>query len=314
MTSRRNFTTRLVKIAIVFLAAFFLVACNQSQPPAAPAREIKTPSVPAKEVYVVFEGPWAFVPDPKDSKFVIAIAPKTKRHRDLIVQSDQKKLNPGVYDLTLPPCNGSGSGEVDPNILRVKIDPKTVQHVLDTKSERYVIRLPKPDAYVATAHFRSRADSFYPPRASTEKDYVTAVSLRCSVTSLKGFSLKGSPDTGTFSPLLLQVETALLNVVIDPIAEPSPTDQCHSHERETFGSLTKLLNVTLFLDFPSDAETCHAKDPQNPEPTKSGITPNVPGFFASSFQTGQSRDLLAAIYFFGGHLTDCLAPIIVASD
>jgi hypothetical protein len=305
--------TRLTTLSLSFLAAFFLVACNQSQPPAAPVPE-KAASAQAKDVYLVFEGPWAFTPDPKDPGFVIALAPKTKRHRDLIVQSGQHKLYPGVYDLTLPPRNGSAAGEVDTNILRVKIDPQSVQHALETKSDRYVIRLPKPDAYVAATHFRSRAGSAYPPDSSTEKDYVTAVSLRYSVTSLNGFSLMGSPDSGTYNPSLLQVETPLLNVVIDPIAEPSLSDRCHTHERETFSSLTKLLNVTLFVDFPNDPESCHAKDPQNPKPTKSGIAPKVRWFFARGFPASGSRQSMAVIYFFGGHILDCLAPVIVASD
>src|ERR1700683_1899114 len=118
MKARRYFKTRLATIGMAFLAAFFCVACNQSHPPAAPTPETKTAS--AKEVYLVFEGPWAFTPDPKDPKFVIALAPKTKRHRDLIVQSAQKRVYAGVYELSLPPRNGSAAGEVDSNILRVK--------------------------------------------------------------------------------------------------------------------------------------------------------------------------------------------------
>jgi hypothetical protein len=312
-TDRRSTTTATLTLASAVLTMLFLIACSQSQPPApAVAPESKAPAT--TDVYIVFEGPWAFAPDPKDANSVLALAPKTKSHRDLIVQSADKKLAPGVYQLSLPPHSGSASGTVDPNILRVKIDPQSVQHVLDTKAERYALRLPKPEAYVAATRYRSRAGSTYPPDVSTEKDYVTSVSLRYSVASLNGFSLAGSPDTGSFNPLLLQVDTPVINFVIDPVAAPSPSDKCHTHEREAFRDLTRLVNVTYFLDFPNDATDCHGKDPQNPRPVKAEVVPNLPGFFVRAFAVGSNKHLLAALYFFGGHAVDCMAAVIVASD
>jgi hypothetical protein len=182
--------------------------------------------------------------------------------------------------------------------------------VLDSKSERYAIRLPKPDAYVAATHYRSRAGSAYPPDASTEKDYVTSVSLRYSVTTLTGFSLAGSPNSGAFNPLLLRVETPTINFLIEPAHDPDPADKCHTHEREAFRDLTKLVNITLFLDFPNDPSECHGRDPQNPRPVKAEIAPSFPGFFVRAFAGGRNEHLLAAMYFFGA-IHNCLAPIIV---
>jgi len=313
MRIQRYVNSSLIALASAVLATFFLIACQPSQQPATPAATQSTAAT-TKDVYVVFEGPWAFAPDPKDANNVIALAPKTKNHHDLVVQSADKRLAPGIYDLSLPTRSGPAAGTVDSNILRVKIEAQSVQHVLDNKSERYAIRLPKPEAYVAATHYRSRAGSVYPPDPSTEKDYVTAVSLRYSVTTLNGFSLAGSPDSGAFNPLLLQVETPVINFAIDPARDPSPADKCHTHERESFRALTKLVNVTLFLDFPNDPSECHGKDPQNPHAVKSEIVPNFPRFFARAFAGGLKQHLLAAIYFFGAHSGDCLAPVIVASS
>jgi len=315
MKIRRYFTSTLVALASAVLATLFLVACNQSQPPtaapAAPESKAAATAAPAKDVYVVFEGPWAIVPDPKDANSVIALAPRTKSHHDLIVQSSDKTLASGIYDLSLPTRSGPATGMIDPNILQTRIDPQNVQRVLDSKLERYAIRLPKPDAYVAHTHYRSRAGSAYPPDPSTEKDYVTVVSLRYNVTTLNGFSLAGSPNSGTFNPLLLQVETPIINFAITPAHDPDPADKCNTHSRESFHDLTKLMNITLFVDFPNDPGECHGKDPQNPHPFKAEIVPNFPSFSARGSAGGLKQHLLAAIYFFGQQAGACKAPIIV---
>jgi hypothetical protein len=310
MRTERHLKSCVMALSCAIVATF--TACQSSQQPIAPAAtESKVPL--AKEVYVVFEGPWAFAPDPKDANSVIALAPKTKSHRDLFVQTWDKTLSPGIYTLSLPTRSDAASGAIDPNILQAKIDPQSVQHVLDTKSERYAIRLPKPDAYVPATHNSSRAGAPYPPDASTEKDYATSVSLRYSVASLTGFSLAGMADTTTFNPLLLRVETPTINFFIEPAHDPDPADKCHTHEREAFRDLTKLVNVTLFLDFPNDPPECHAKDPQNSHPVKAEAAPRLPIVWGSAFAGGRKEELLAAIYFFGAG-QDCKAPVIVSGN
>jgi hypothetical protein len=313
MKNPRHFRSSLVILASAVLTTLLLVACTQSQTQTAPATpQSKATVTTTKDVYVVFDGPWAIVPDPKDANRVLAIAPKTKSHHDLIVQSSDKTLASGIYDLSLPPRSGPAAGTVDPNILQAKIDAQSVQHVLDSKLERYAIRLPKPDAYLAHTRYRSRAGSGYPPDASTEKDYVTVVSLRYNVTTLAGFSLAGSPNSGTFSPLLLQVETPIINFVINPAHDPDPADKCNTHSRESFRDLTKLLNLTLFVDFPNDPSECHGKDPQNTRPVKAEIAPSVlRSFFVRGSAGSLKQHLLAAIYFFGANVGACRAPIIV---
>src|SRR5437660_4070892 len=133
------------------IATLFLVACQQSQPPAPTPMSVESKAAAtAKDVFVTFEGPWAMVPDPKDANSVVLLAPKTKAHRDLYVTaSNNSALAAGTYDLSLPARTGSAAGAFDESILRAKIDPKNVQRVLDDKSSsRYAIRLPKPDAYL----------------------------------------------------------------------------------------------------------------------------------------------------------------------
>lgn len=215
-----------------------------------------------KIVFVTFEGPWAFAKDPNDANRVFAFAPKTKTHRDLVVQSSESKtLGAGIYELALPAVRSS-TPNVDPNVLQAKIDAQGVQHALSARLERYAIRLPKPEAYVATSTERSRAGSAYPPAASTEKDYVTTVSLRYSVDTLSGFFLAGRPDDD--SPFnRLPVAPPVISFVIQPLPGQM-MDECNMHAREAFRDLAKLVNLKMFVDFPNDPSACRAHDPQKP--------------------------------------------------
>jgi hypothetical protein len=277
-------------------------------------------------VFVVFEGPWAFAPDPKDAGSVVAIAPKTKGHRDLYVKaSHHSTLAAGVYDLSFPAHSGAAAATADPSIAQSEIDPPNLQRALDSKAGRYVIRLPKPEEYVVSARSRSRFGATYPPDASTEKDYATAVSLRYNVGSLNGFSLAGAPDSGTFNPLLLQVETPIIRFVILPAQFDDPTDKCDTHSREAFHDLTTLLGLTLYVDFPDNPADCHGKDPQSvhhrmanagstSERLVALFTENqadVQGASVTDGVRGVADHLAAAIYFFTAPTFDCAGPHII---
>ncbi|MBI1740144.1 MAG: hypothetical protein HY233_00905 [Acidobacteriales bacterium] len=333
MNSRDHFLGKPVAIASVFLASILLVACEQSKQ-AAPAASL---AATTEKVFVVFEGPWAFATDPKDANAVLALAPKTKAHRDLnVAASNNLSLASGTYDLSVPAHSGLASGTLDPSFAQARINAKSLQHALDDKSGRYVIRLPKPEAYVAAARIRSRVGSTYPPDASTEQNYVTQVSLRYSVSSLSGFSLAGTPDNGTFNPLLLQVDTPTIRFVIEPAMADVPTDLCSTHSRESFRDLVKFLGLSLYVDFPGDTGDCHNKDPQNPRPAKAvgSMSPlervaallsgnllevqnaSVIGLGYPSFLSGSggarniSRQVIAAMYFFHAQGGSCRAPIL----
>jgi hypothetical protein len=341
MKTRRYLTSLLVALAGVVLATLFLVACTQSQPPAAPAAT-ESKAAAAKDVFVVFEGSWVIVPDPKDASSVVLLAPKTKIHRDLYVTaSNNSTLAAGTYDLSVPARTGPAAGAFDASILRAKIDPKNVQRVLDDKSSnRYAIRLPKPEEYLPVSRYRSRVSATYPPEPSTEKEYATGVSLRYSVSSLSGFSLAGTPVSGAFNPLLLRVETPTIRFVIEPAHDPDPADKCYTHARQTFHDVTTLLALTLYVDFPDNPSNCHDTDPQKPRAVKAETSPTasfermvallesdlgdaeeasvaLPGAdrltsLALRGAKTVARQLTAALYLFGRPSGTCMAPIIAA--
>ena len=328
-----------VTFASTVLALFLLSACQQSQPPASapPAGESK--AVSTEKVFVTFEGPWAIAPDPKDVNSVLLMAPKTKAHRDLYVRaSNESTLAAGVYQLSVPTPSGAAAGAYDPAILRAQIDPKSVQRLLDTKLDRYVIRLPKPEAYLPSGRARSRVGPTYPPDASTEKEYATGVSLRYTATTLNGFSLAGTPDKGgAFSPLLLQVDTPTIRFAI---SSSEIDDVCYMHSRTAFRDLVQLVGLTLYVDFPDNPADCHTKDPQVRRPTKADAIPGwlphrltamlaedlpdtqtadvssgIPAPFlrwlrSSRVVSSITQHLPAAAYLFGRPSGNCMAPII----
>jgi len=297
-----------------------------------------------KDVFVEFEGPWAIVPDPKDANSVLLLAPKTKAHLDLYVTaSNNSWLNAGIYDLSLPARTGSAAGTFDESIFRTRIDAKNVQRVLDDKSSsRYAIRLPKPDAYLPASRHRSRVSTTYPPEAGGEKDYATGVSLRYSVSSLNGFSLAGAPDSGTFNPLLLQVETPTIRFVIDPAAHDFDlmSDKCNAHSRQAFHEVATMLALDLYVDFPEDPSGCHDNDPQKARAVKAengrrggferlfallesdlgganeaSLAPPGTDRFAALVLHGTktvARYLSAALYVFGRPQGVCISPVIGA--
>jgi len=281
---------------------------------------------------VLFEGPWAFAPDPKDANFVLAITPRTKLHRDLAVHaSSNSSLVAGSYELSLPARVGPSAGTVDPGIFQAKIDPKNLERVLAARSETYVIRIPKPDAYETAARARSRLGATYPPDPATEKDYATKVSLRYAVGSMVGFSLAGTPQRGTFNPLLLQIEKPpLVRFAIDPAMDDDPGDKCDTHSREAFRDLARLLNLTLYIDFPDNPSNCHDKDPQKSPAKADNWQRSMPGWLAARLQgvsfDQQSAEIvagdavatrlvrqltMATIYLFARQGGDCKSAIIV---
>ncbi len=342
MKTPRQSRSSLVAMASAVVATLLLVACQQSQPPAVTPSAAESKAATAKDVFVIFEGPWAIVPDPKDANSVLLLAPRTKAHRDLYVTaSNNSTLAAGTYDLSVPGRTGSAAGTFDESILRAKIDPKNVQRFLDDKSSnRYAIRLPKPDAYLPASRHRSRVSATYPPESATEKEYATGVSLRYSVGSLTGFSLAGTPDRAAFNPLLLQVETPTVRFVIDPAHDPDPADKCYTHSRQTFHEAATLLALNLYVDFPESPSTCHDTDPQKARAVKAetgstasferliallesdlgeakeaSIAPPGADRFAVLILHGATtvaRHLTAILYLFGRPSGNCYAPIVAA--
>ena len=333
MRTDRHFT--LAAMALTILATIFLVACQTTEQKAITATT--SAAAPAAEaVYVIFEGPWAIVPDPKDANSVLAIAPKTKSHRLLEVTPSDVEFDAGVYELAVPAHGTPAPLGLDKIFFRTAVDSKKVQHALDNKMNRYAVRLPKPESYKAVTRNQSRIGNTYPPAASTQQGYVSAVSLVYNVTSKTGFSLSGTKDSGAaVGPILFQLDTPMVRFEIEPAAENLGLDTCHTHSRQAFHDLTKLLSVTLYTDFPDSPDKCHKTDPQvtsgakadlpqnwpawgTGEPAMAEVTPTyaaalsggVPGTYLDSEVGKVASSVEAAIYFFHAEGGACYAPII----
>jgi len=310
MKKNGSISMRSLAVATGVLATMFLPSCQQSQQSRETPAKMSPAAVPSEKMFVVFEGPWAIAPDPKDSSKVLLIAPRTKSHRDLYVSaSNNATLAAGIYDLSVPVSSTPSTPSIAPDIAQANISVADLQRILDTKSERYVIRLPKPEAYLAAGRFRSRVGPTYPPGASTEKEYATSVSLRYSVSGFNGLSLSGTPNEGSFTPKLMQVEANTVNFDITPSEALAPLlENCHVHTRQAFHDLTRLLNVTLYIDFPDSAASCRDRDPQKPSTTSRNNVPsygNVPLSFEDGnpdvVQEASMFPRIRAVYLLFGH-------------
>jgi hypothetical protein len=340
-----RFRTAMVALAgaVIAVATFSLLGCQQSQSPTATSAPPDSKQT-STEIFVTFEGPWAIVADPKNPANVIAIAPKTKSHALLAVVPANIHLDAGVYDLAIPASGAGGNVAIDKGIFQAPVDPNAVQHALDDKG-RYAIRLPKPAAYVVETRSASRVGNTYPPGASTEQSYASAIALRYNVAGTAGFQLAGTPETGVaIKPLLLELNTRVVRFTIDPIQAPLSDEPCHNHAREAFHDLTRLIGLALYVDFPDSPAECRKKDPQSSRAEKAqsllgwptqatarASTPDVnaappsmrqarieqasmggSGFAAVDFVLRKAiRGLEATFYFFHSEGGACLAPIIL---
>lgn len=337
MQNKRHFTDEMIAFVSALMATLFLIACQQSQQPAATSTPTETKPA-TSDLFVTFEGPWAIVPDPKDGNSVLAIAPKTKSHRFLAFVPGNTELDAGVYDLTIPARPGSEAPTYDKGVLRVKVDPQVIQRALDRRTERYAIRLPKPEAYVAETRYVSRVGPTYPPDASTEQDFVTAISLRYSATSKTGIQLAGTPDEGgAFKPLLMEATVPALRFTIDPVEVHLHDETCHAHARQAFHDVVTLIGVALYVDFPPSESPadCHKTDPQVPHSPKAQLpqsfgnalsarllndfgplqmadmTPRILAPYLDLGAKKVGRGIEAAFYFFHGEGGGCVVPIPV---
>ena len=105
MTRLRHCSAKPLALAGISLVALLFVTCNQkpsgSNSSNSP-RKLSGDTAPTT-VFIQFEGPWAFAPDPQDPNGVLALAPKTQGHLDLYVKaSNAQTLASGIYALSLP--------------------------------------------------------------------------------------------------------------------------------------------------------------------------------------------------------------------
>jgi hypothetical protein len=115
MRTERYLTSKLGAVVTALLATLILVACQQSQTPApAPTSPMAEPRVASTErVFVVFEGPWAIVPDPKDANSILAVALTGTK---AMAVSEGKISCIGKMDHVLLDCGGGQEGAETVNL------------------------------------------------------------------------------------------------------------------------------------------------------------------------------------------------------
>lgn len=326
-------------VIAAILAVTIMAGCNQTQ---APQPTATAPPKPSEKLFAIFEGPWGFAPDPSDPNSVLAMAPWTNYHHKLFVKASyNKELEAGVYDLSLPARTAPPAGTVDPDILRAKIDANDVKRVLADKFHRYVIRLPKPEAYIPEDRYPSSVGPNPHPLANgvQAKPWATGVSLQYTVGSLNTSQLAGTPDTGTFPTFPLQVDTPDISFILHP-QHYDQNDKCYPHEKHAFHDLTSLLGITLYIDYsdspagcPDDGTQKHPAKAQMVLPSlqqrmaaftdantgnvrKAGVFPMgwLDSLTHGPMRSVTGRVLAAAFYFFGMPTADCKTPIILSTN
>jgi hypothetical protein len=342
MPARHQLFGMLTVLAGTILATLCFVACNQTQQPTTKGTAAPADVTTAAKVYVQFEGPWAFVPDPQDPNgTVLAIAPKTADHHDLFVKASNDITLPtaGVYGLSLP-AQSSAAAATDPAFVHFDIPASNVQTALAASGTRYAMRIPKPQSYIVVGRSQSRYGTSYPP-TTNQGDHATAVALAYVVPSISGISVNGTADSGTFNPFVLQVDIPFIRVVIEPSQLDDPADACDTHSRAAFNELTTLLGIGLYVDFPGYTAQCQGSDMQQKSRLKkksaipTTLIDRIAALSDSDSNTGplqpqlggaatlmlnlsdeSSRarfNMLSYLLFFGRSGADCKAPVIIGS-
>src|SRR5882672_1228461 len=230
---------------------------------------------------IIFRGPWSFVETKYQGKdVVIAIAPYADDH-DLLVAgpSPQKKLNPGLYVLTLPSSTQSTSPKPPAKYLlfsKATIAQSQLDKIVQGSVglSRFVIILPPPKAWsgapseqIATPDTPQESDLAetwpVPFDAGNRGEYSTGIALRYYQVSLSGVTLTGTPE-GAPSP-----QSFTFNPKGDFTLDISPstddTDWCHYHAKAALAVDRCLIGTSYFVDLAPYPTTCRIQDPQDPK-------------------------------------------------
>lgn len=264
----------------VILGVLFSASCTSSSTVPRSTKSGTTSQATGFTVYVVFDGPWAFVPDPAGSDKVIAIAPKAKSHSDAYIKAVRGlMLTTGIYELHMP----TGVSPIEnPGIAvtpKYSLPAQAITDALNNKMNRFAIYLPKPDGYRIAEESPSKVDEHFPLVATVpEVQYASSIALQYTTASLADFQLTGSSDLSTFDPFDIKIGAPkVIQVAMEP-TEPDPDPACNVLSKQAFYDLTQLLGLTLFIDFENYQPECQQDDPQNPNhqhPTHKPFTVTV---------------------------------------
>jgi hypothetical protein len=259
----------LFAVMSIVLACCVVSCSSPVQPPAA-----NQASKPAGQLnlYVNFNGPWAFMQDPTDSSKIVAIAPYIKEHQSAYVAAtNETPVDTGAYEISGLP---SATLNVSPELVVVKdtISMKTFNDVAQNAGgNRYLIRLPMPTDLASYRNGREAVAGTWPVPSpnTTQKWYTTHMTLHYSVSDLGAIKLTGTTDAKNavnFAPVV--GPTGALDIGVGPLYDLQETD-CHDHGKGAFKALVGLFKVHQFIDFPgTDGQyhqaKCGPSDPQKP--------------------------------------------------
>jgi hypothetical protein len=250
--------------AMLFVCMLFVWSCQS------PQRAAKLAASP-ETVFVVFEGPWAFVTEPSGE--ILAIAPKATNHTDAYAKAEESTLLPlGKYQLSVLNRVTKTQTFPQPTFLPDKVSSATLTGVVNnsTGAGRYMIILPQPDGLTEAEHSKSQINYPWPVDPKTPiVPYSVSISLQYTVSTLDGFKLTGTPDDSsvTFSDFPFAVGVPrVIHIAIDPLPSPKP-DPCDDDTKLAFKELMALFSLQHIIDFqpyPSGMN-CQTEDPQNPQ-------------------------------------------------
>jgi hypothetical protein len=191
-------------------------------------------------------------------------------------------LDMANYTLTVP-GNGSPVEDLTPaNPYPTSMSASSFAALRDHKGSRYVFFFPTPDGIGEAHGAPSVVNTSWGSFSSNGAWYTSELTLEYSAGSLAGFKVGCKPmpndPQGNWDDCsgnryagenAYKVQLGSPRVIyIGALPEDDDDVPCHNHTREAFGELTQLLNLKLFLDFPtgtpSTDKACHDCDPQNP--------------------------------------------------
>jgi hypothetical protein len=291
-------------LATTFLLCSSFGCQKLDKAPATPKTSVAATAIP---VYVVLEGPWAIVPDPDPDatnvKGYLAIAPDMPDHGAMYVQaSNGVTLSPGQYTLHLTNVQEQAADSYTAFVPKVRAaDVKSAEE--NQCYVRYAIHFPQPNSITEETAGTSRVGTGATPwpvttanaaatanMSNSEFKSSLAVTLQYKVSDLNSIQLvatAGGPDpvpaqncnpqptnppnptadpTAAIFPQPITLgNPGVIRVGSEPTTEDLST--CYRPSKETFQALTKLLNFSAAIDYPTYDPACHVCDPQAPSST-----------------------------------------------
>ncbi len=258
MISKRRLSSVLAMCVIGTLA--ICSGCKSSQNAAKTAATASSTTV-----FVVFEGPWAFVTEPGGD--ILAVAPKAKNHYGSYLQAAHGTLLPfGDYRLAVDNRTTLLEAFPLPTTVGDTIASGALSTVVGQKVRGYVIRLPKPDGAAEAAGSESTVAYPWPPDPGKHKTYTVAMTFLYAVSDLKAFHISGTPDTAgdVFPDFMIDLGVPrVIKFAIEPEPGPQP-DPCDNQSKQAFKDLVDLFSLKQAIDFPPYDKNCQDEDPQNP--------------------------------------------------